>query len=145
LKQIISIKEIVTEHNFASCHSSQSLSLLSEKSQERRIFTGGHNRNFRKAFISPSTLFAGMAISSFTLNVLLSITASLGNILILIALHKVSPLHSPTKLLFQCLAFTDLSVGLISSNNVLKQWNQHFSTLSFIETLNINCKLISYF
>ena len=48
------------------------------------------------------------------LNIVLSITATLGNILILVALRKVSSLHPPTKLLFRCLAFTDLCVGLIS-------------------------------
>ena len=49
-----------------------------------------------------------------SLNILLSITASLGNTLILIALRKVTSLHSTTKLLFQCVAITDLGVGLIS-------------------------------
>ncbi|XP_078363922.1 melanocortin receptor 4-like [Oculina patagonica] len=48
------------------------------------------------------------------LNIVLSITASLGNILILIVLPKVTSLHLPTKLLFRCLAVTDLCVGLIS-------------------------------
>ena len=43
-----------------------------------------------------------------------SITASLGNALILAALRKVSSVHPPTKLLFQSLAVTDLCVGLIS-------------------------------
>ena len=47
-------------------------------------------------------------------NILFSTTASLGNILILIALRKVISIHPPTKLLFQCLAITDLGVGLIS-------------------------------
>ena len=42
----------------------------------------------------------------------MSITASLGNILILVALRKVTSLHPPTKLLFQCLAITDLCVSL---------------------------------
>ena len=46
--------------------------------------------------------------------IVLSITASLGNILILIALRKVISIHPPTKLLFQCLAISDLGVGLIS-------------------------------
>lgn len=46
------------------------------------------------------------------LNALLSITATMGNTLILISLHKVSSIHPPTKLLFRCLAFTDLCVGL---------------------------------
>ena len=47
-------------------------------------------------------------------NILFSITASLGNTLILLALRKVTSLHPPTKLLFQCLAITDLGVGLSS-------------------------------
>ena len=47
-------------------------------------------------------------------NVLLSLAALSGNILILIGLHKVSSLHPPSKLLFYCLSSTDLCVGLIS-------------------------------
>ena len=47
------------------------------------------------------------------LNIFLSITATLGNVLILIALHKVSSIHPPTKLFFRCLAVSDLSVGLV--------------------------------
>ena len=43
----------------------------------------------------------------------LSITAFLGNTLILIALHKESSLHPPSKLLLRSLATTDLCVGLI--------------------------------
>ena len=42
-----------------------------------------------------------------------SITATLGNALILVALHRVSSIHPPTKLFFRCLAVTDLCVGLI--------------------------------
>ena len=49
-----------------------------------------------------------------TVNIVLSITAILGNTLILIALHKDSSLHSPSKLLFRTLATTDLCVGLIA-------------------------------
>ena len=48
------------------------------------------------------------------INIFLAITASLGNTLILIALHKVTSIYPPTKLLFRCLAVTDLLVGLIS-------------------------------
>ncbi|XP_078349800.1 adenosine receptor A3-like [Oculina patagonica] len=51
-------------------------------------------------------------ISAF--NIFLSITAFLGNALILVALRKESSLHQPSKLLFRCLATTDLCVGLIS-------------------------------
>ena len=46
-------------------------------------------------------------------NICLSIAASLGNTLIIIALQKVSSIHSPTKLLFQNQAVTDLCVGLL--------------------------------
>ena len=48
------------------------------------------------------------------MNALLSIFASLGNTLILFALHKESALHPPSKLLFRCLALTDLLIGCIS-------------------------------
>ena len=48
------------------------------------------------------------------LNVLLSITASLGNILIFVALRKESSLHPLSKLLFRCLTLTDLFVGVLS-------------------------------
>ena len=48
------------------------------------------------------------------LNSFLSVTAFLGNVLILIALHKESSLHPPSKLLLRSLATTDLCVGLIS-------------------------------
>ena len=59
-------------------------------------------------------LTEGLYIAITAVNIVFSITASLGNILILIALRKVTSIHPPTKLLFQCLAITDLSVGLIS-------------------------------
>ena len=44
----------------------------------------------------------------------LSISAVVGNVLIIVVLHKLSSLHPPSKLLLACLAFTDLSVGLIA-------------------------------
>ena len=63
-------------------------------------------------------------------NILFSITSSLGNILILIALRKVTSLHPPTKLLFQCLAITDLGVGLTSQ--------PLFATVLLIGYRNVN-------
>ena len=48
------------------------------------------------------------------LNTFMSVTSLLGNVLILIALHKESSLHPPSKLLLRSLATTDLCVGLIS-------------------------------
>ena len=49
----------------------------------------------------------------FSFNILLAITATLGNTLVLIALHKVKSIHPPTKCLLRCLAMTDFCVGVI--------------------------------
>ena len=56
----------------------------------------------------------GVLTSLLAFNIILSLTASLGNVLILLTLYKVSFLHPVTKLLFACLATTDLCVGLFS-------------------------------
>ena len=55
-------------------------------------------------------------------NIFLSITAILGNTLILVALSKVSSLHPPSKLLFRCLATTDLCVGLVADPLSIVFW-----------------------
>ena len=55
----------------------------------------------------------GVDIFLIALNIFISISATLGNALILVALRNVSSIHLPTKLLFRCLAVTDLCVGLI--------------------------------
>jgi len=65
-------------------------------------------------------------------NIFLSLTAFLGNTLILTALRRESStLHPPTKLLFRSLATTDLCVGLITEpldvlawmSKMGKRWN----------------------
>ena len=56
----------------------------------------------------------GLYVFLAALNIFLSITASLSNAVILVALHKVTSIYPPTKLLFRCLAVTDLCVGLVS-------------------------------
>ncbi|XP_068747148.1 adenosine receptor A3-like [Montipora capricornis] len=48
------------------------------------------------------------------LNIFMSITAFIGNAIVVAALNKVSSLHPPSKLLFRTLAATDLCVGIIS-------------------------------
>ena len=75
--------------------------------------TEGENVTVMKTLLS-ANIRVGFYIAIAAVNIVLSITASLGNILILIALRKVTSIHPPTKLLFQCLAITDLGVGLIS-------------------------------
>ena len=57
-----------------------------------------------------------------TLNIFLSIVAFLGNTLILVALHKGSSLHPPSKLLFRSLAATDLCVGIIVEPLAVIYW-----------------------
>ena len=56
------------------------------------------------------------------LNIFLSITAFLGNILILVALHKATSLHPPSKLLYRNLAITDLCVGIIAEPLEVAYW-----------------------
>ena len=77
----------------------------------------------------------GVDIFFIALNIFLSITATLGNALILVALRNVSSIHPPTKLLFRCLAVTDLCVGLICQplyvyliigNFIRELWYVHF-------------------
>ena len=76
--------------------------------------------------VSKETLFKEFACSTefnrgvhdhlvvlLALNGFVAITAFLGNTLILVALHKKTSLHAPSKLLFRNLATTDLCVGLI--------------------------------
>ena len=71
---------------------------------------------YQELLCSPS-LAGGLQQQSIYLavvNVILSLTAILGNFLILVALRKESSLHPPSKLLYRCLATTDLLVGLVS-------------------------------
>ena len=56
------------------------------------------------------------------LNIFLSITAFLGNTLILVALHKETSLHPPSKLLYRNLAITDLCVGIIVEPLYVTNW-----------------------
>ena len=68
--------------------------------------------NTNGKFVVPK-MPAGVDVFLIALNIFLSISATLGNALILVALRNVSSIHPPTKLLFRCLAVTDLCVGLI--------------------------------
>ena len=56
----------------------------------------------------------GELILLSSLNIFLSIAAFLGNTLILVALHKETSIHPPSKLLYRNLAITDLCVGIIA-------------------------------
>ena len=65
---------------------------------------------------------SGVWIFLIALNIFLSIFATLGNVLILVALRNVSSIHPPTKLLFRCLAITDLCVGLLCQPLYVYVW-----------------------
>ena len=55
-------------------------------------------------------------------NIFLSISAFLGNFLILVALNKETSLYPHSKLLYRCLATTDLLVGLVSQPLFATYW-----------------------
>ena len=73
-------------------------------------------------FCQASTAFNGHLTFLSVLNSLLSITAFLGNVLILVALRKEPSLHPPSKLLLRSLAATDVCVGLISKPLAVAYW-----------------------
>lgn len=69
-------------------------------------------------------------------HIFLSFVATLGNSLILIALHKESSLHPPSKLMLHCLAITDLGVGLITqpalATKLLFETTERFSICFYL-------------
>ena len=81
-------------------------------------FSSGRSRteSFKELLCSPSLvggLQQQLSICFVAVDIFLSITAFAGNSLILVALYKESSLHPPSKLLYRCLATTDLLVGLV--------------------------------
>ena len=76
------------------------------------------------------------SVSFSAVLILLSITTFLGNSLILVALHKESSPHSLSKLLYRCLAITDLLVGLISQPLATSHWmlmvHEHWSLCRYV-------------
>ena len=99
----------------------------------------GHHKTMGAFFCEANVPGVHHYIFLPSLNIFLSVTASLGNVLILIALHEESSLYPPSKLMFRCLAITDLCVGLISQPmfaarllsqiNELQNWCYNFRRL----------------
>jgi len=88
-------------------------------------FTGdGQQKTLADLLCSPdlSAGLHGHLIFLSILNSFLSVTAFLGNALILIALRKESTLHPSSKLLLRSLVTTDLCVGLISEPLIVISW-----------------------
>ena len=95
--------------------------------------TVGGMEGFKVLICSPSLVvgFQQQSISFSAINIFLSITAFLGNFLILVALNKESSLHPPSKLLYRSLATTDLLVGLVTQSLAATYWmslvHEHWS------------------
>ena len=72
------------------------------------------NHNTTQALFCTNALF-GVQLHIFlsVVNICLCLTAFLWNVVILTALRKECSFHPPSKLLFRCLASSDLCVGLI--------------------------------
>ena len=90
----------------------------------RNISRDGKEKTYERLFCSQelTTGIHGYLIFLSVFNFLLAICSSLGNILILIALHKETSLHAPSKLFLRSLATTDLLVGVISEPLTITYW-----------------------
>ena len=97
-------------------------------------YTEDGNQKTNELLFCPGELTGGIhnqLIFVTVVNIFLSITAFLGNTLILVALHKESSLHPPSKLLIRSLATSDLCVGIIAEplavsyfiSVINEQWN----------------------
>ena len=71
-----------------------------KRTSTQEFFCSGLNNTHLNIFLS-------------TLNILIAITAFLGNVVIIVAFSKVSSLHVSSRFLFRCLSSTDFFVGLI--------------------------------
>ena len=97
-------------------------------------FTGDGQQKTVEKFVCSTKLTVelyGYLTFISALNSFLSVTAFLGNALILIALRKESSLHPPSKLLLRSLATTDLCVGLFAEPLSVAYWmsvaNEHWN------------------
>ena len=98
-----------------------------------------HTKSFQELQCSPS-LMGGLqqqlSIFFLAVHILLSISAFAGNFLILVALHKESSLHPPSKLLYRSLATTDLLVGLVAQPLYAAYWmsvvQEHWSLCRYV-------------
>ncbi|XP_029184550.2 adenosine receptor A3-like [Acropora millepora] len=114
---------------------------------KRQTLPRCYQRNSALKLPAMTKIFVDEGYTTFfvTLNVFLSVIATIGNLLVLVALRKVTSINPPTKLLFRCLAATDLCVGLIeqplfvtllltdfASPTALHYVSQVYSALNFI-------------
>ncbi|CAH3129891.1 unnamed protein product, partial [Pocillopora meandrina] len=108
-----------------SCHKPHSVPALYIMMATTNLTESGtYMQTFHESLCSPIWLgdFKQQSISFSAVNIFFSITAILGNSLILVALHKESSLHPPSKLLYSCLATSDLLVGLVNQPLYAAGW-----------------------
>ena len=106
----------------------------------RNISGDGKEKTYEQLFCSQelTTGIQGYLTFLSVFNFLLAICSFLGNILILIAHHKETSLHAPSKLFLRFLTTTDLLVGVISEPLTItywisvmrKRWDECYNTLS---------------
>ena len=114
---------------------------------KRQTLPRFYQRNTELKLHAMAKIFVDHGYTTFfvALNVFFSVLATIGNLLILVALRKVTSINRLTKLLFRCLAATDLCVGLIeqplfitllltdfASPTALPYVSQVYSALNFI-------------
>ena len=107
--------------------------------------TGGVNHtSIEDLFCKKDVVETHQKILVSTINIPLSITAILGNILIIIALQKPLSLQPPSKLLFGCLASSDLCVGLITQplHVIFLMSAEHYERCHYVGILSITVGLI---
>ena len=88
-------------------------------------FTEDENHKTSRELLCSAELVRGIEsehIFLSALNIFFFVTAFLGNTLILVALHKETSLHPPSKLLYRNLAITDLCVGIIAEPLAVAYW-----------------------
>ena len=88
-------------------------------------FTEDENHKTSRELFCSAELVRGIQsehIFLSALNIFFFVTAFLDNTLILVALHKETSLHPPSKLLYRNLAITDLCVGIIAEPLAVTYW-----------------------
>ena len=104
---------------------------------------GTQKKTFDELLCSPSFVggLQSASVSFVAVNIFLSITTFLSNSLILVALNKESSLYPPSKLLYRCLATTDLLVFLAAQPLYVTYWmsvvHEHGSLCHYVAETDI--------
>ena len=101
--------------------------------------TGQSLASIGELFCKADVIDTHQKILVSALNIPLSVTAFLGNMVIIAALQKPSSLYPPSKLLLGCLASTDLSVGLVTQplHVIYLMSTEHFKRCYLVGILSI--------